>query len=141
MLLEALFVDGLDAEKHVLEADLAPELEDLFVPQKHVAARLEVILLANSLSGHGLANFHAMPGLDEGHVVDDEDARFADRSQLVDDGFRAFDAIAATVERPGTTKRAIPGAAPAEFDRRTRIEHADEVFPALGQQVAGRDEI
>ena len=87
-------------------------------------------------TGDGLADGHAVLGLDERDVVDDEDARLADRGQLVRGGLGRLDPVAAAVERPGAAERAIPGAAPAELDRGAWVEHADEVLPAMAQEVA-----
>ena len=83
-----------------------------------------------------LADGHAVLGLDEGHVVDDEDAGLANLLQLVDGRFRAFDPIAASIECPGAAEGTIPGAAPAELDGGTRVEHADEVLAAMPQKIA-----
>ena len=57
-----------------------PEPEDLLVAQQHVAAGLQVVLLLDPAAGDRLADRHAVLGLDERHVVDDEDARLADRA-------------------------------------------------------------
>ena len=57
--------------------------------------------------------------------------------QLVGGRFGALDPIAAAVESPRAAKRTVPGAAPAELDGGTRVEHADEVLAAVPQQVAG----
>ena len=84
-----------------------------------------------------LADGHAVLGLDERHVVDDEDARLADRRQLVHGGLGRLDAVAPPVKRPGAAERAIPGAAPAELDRGAGVEHADEILAPMPQQVAG----
>src|SRR5262249_20738068 len=112
-----------------------------FIAQEHVAACFEVVLFANPLPGERLADFHPVLGLNEGHVVDDKYPRLANRSQLVDDGARTFDAIAAAIKRPGTTKGAVPGAAAAEFDRRTGIQHANKIFPPTWKQIASRTEL
>ena len=46
--LEPLLVDRLDAEEHVAEPELLPAREDLLVAEQHVAAGLEVVLLADA---------------------------------------------------------------------------------------------
>src|SRR4029450_9651233 len=75
ILAQALLVDRLEPQEHVLEAQALPETEDLDVAQEHVAARLQVVLLTDSLSRDRLAEAVAVFGLNEGDVVDDEDAR------------------------------------------------------------------
>ena len=76
--LEALFVDRLDAQEHVLKAERLPEAKDVFVAQQDVAAGFEIVLLLDPAARDGLADGHAVLGLDEGDVVDDEDAGLAD---------------------------------------------------------------
>ena len=109
--------------------------------KQHVAAGLEVVLLLDPAAGDGLADGHAVLGLDERDVVDDEDAGLANLRQLVGGGFGALDPVAAAVERPGAAERAVPGAAARKLDRGTRVEHADEVLAAMPQQVAGGNQI
>ena len=43
----ALFVDRLEPEEHVLQAEPLPEAEDVLVAQQHVAAGLQVVLLVD----------------------------------------------------------------------------------------------
>jgi hypothetical protein len=45
---ESLRVDGLDAEEHVAQAEAGPAAEDLGVAEQDVAARLEVVALADA---------------------------------------------------------------------------------------------
>src|SRR5262249_49291569 len=111
---EAILVDRLDAEEHDLEADAGPEPEDLLVPEQHVAARLDVVPLLDATAGDGLADRHAVLGLDEGDVVEDEEARLADARHFLDGALGCLHAVAATVERPGAAEGAVPGAAAAE---------------------------
>src|SRR5262245_5971048 len=140
VLAQALLVDRLDAEEDVGEADLLPELEHLLVPQQHVAAGLQIELLADALAGDRLADREAVLLLDERDVVDDEGARLGDGGEILDHALRAAQPIAAAVERPGAAERAVPRAAAGELDRGAGIEHADEIFAALAHEVArGRD--
>ena len=135
---QALCVDSLHAEEHVAQAEPGPSLEDLPVAQQDVAAGLQVVPLADvpplELGGDPVA----VLGTDEGHVVHDEHVRLADAGQLVGRRLRRGLAVAAAVERPGGAERAVPRAAAAELDRRTRIELADEVAAAPAHQVPGR---
>src|SRR5262249_37192021 len=127
-LAQAVLVDRLDAEEDVGQPDLLPELEHLLVPQQHVAAGLQIELLADALAGDGLADGEAVLPLDERDVVDDEGARLPDRSEVLDHALGAAQPVAAAVERPGAAERAVPRAAAGEFDRGAGIEHADEIF-------------
>ena len=82
--LQPLFIDRFDPEKHVFEAELLPETKDILVPQQHVAAGFEVILFLDAGAGDRLTDRHRVPFLQKGDVVDDEDPRLADRSQILD---------------------------------------------------------
>src|SRR5581483_7063999 len=134
--LEALLVDRLEAEEHVLEAERLPVFEDFLVLQEHVAARLEVVGLLDLPLLDLLADRVAVVLLDEGHVVDDEDARLLDRSELVADALDGALAVAAAVERPRRAEGAVPRAAARELDRSARVEDADEVLLPVAEQVA-----
>src|SRR5262249_45612933 len=136
--LQTLLVDGLDAEEHVFDAELLPELEHVLVAQQNVAAGLQVVFLLDSLAGDRLADGETMAILDERHVVDDEDPRILDEPEVLDHMLGAHEAVAAAIEGPGAAERAIPRAATREFDRSSRIEHADEILAAVAQQVARR---
>src|SRR5437868_4083308 len=133
VLLQAILVDRLEAEKHVGDAELLPEAEHLLMAQQNIAAGFEVIALLDAGPRHRLAERQAVALLHEGDVVDDEDAGLADPAQILDDPLRAQQAIAAPVESPGTAERAIPRAAAGELDRGTGIEHPDEIFAAVAQ--------
>src|SRR5262249_57199438 len=137
-LAEALLVDRLDAEEHDLEAELGPELEDLLVAKEDVAAGLDVVALLDAPARDRLADRHAVLGLDEGDVVEDEEPGLADAGDLLHRALRRLHAIAPAVEGPGAAERAVPGTAPAELDGRARVELADEVLAAMAQEVARR---
>ena len=77
-LAQPLLVDRLDAEEHVAQARSSSRTEHLLVAQQHVAAGLQVVLLADAAPRDRLADGEAVLGLDEGDVVDDEDARLGD---------------------------------------------------------------
>src|SRR5262249_15520954 len=110
-LAQALLVDRLDAEEHDLEAESRPELEDLLVAQKDVAAGLDVVALLDATARDRLADRHAVLCLDEGDVVQDEQAGLADGCDLLDGPLRRLHAVAAAVEGPRAAERAIPRAA------------------------------
>ncbi len=82
-----------------------------------------------------------MPLVNERHIIDNENAGFADRPQILDDPLGADQPIAATVKGPGAAERTIPRAAAREFDRRARVEGADEIFAAVSQQIARRGQL
>src|SRR5215467_5804382 len=140
VLAQALLVDGLEPEEHVREAQARPHAEHVLVAEQHVAARLEVVLLADPAARDGLADLQAVLGLHEGYVVDDEHARLADRREVFYGPLRADHAIAPAVEGPRAAEGAIPRAAARELDRRARIERAEEVLAAALEQIARRDE-
>src|SRR6516164_9488308 len=48
VLAQSFFVDRLEADEYVFETKLSPETEHLVVAQQHVAAGLEIVLLANA---------------------------------------------------------------------------------------------
>src|SRR6516162_3236507 len=128
---QAFFVERLEADEHVFETELSPEAEHLLVAQQHVAAGLEVILLADAGPDDRLADRHPVALLHECDVVDDEHTRLADRPEVLDDALRADRAIAAPVKGPGAAEGAVPGAAPRELDRGAGVERAEEIFPAM----------
>src|SRR5206468_6357623 len=140
VLAQALLVDGLEPEEHVLQAQPRPHPEYVLVAEQHVAARLEIVLLANPPARDGFADLEAVLGLHEGHVVDDEDAGLPDRGQVFHRALRADHAVAPAVERPRAAEGAIPRAAARELDRRARVERAEKVAPAAPEQIASRNE-
>jgi hypothetical protein len=79
--------------------------------------------------------------LDEGDIIDDESARLADGGEILDHAFRADQPIAAAVESPGATERAVPWTPAREFNRGAGIEHADEIFAALAHEIARRPDL
>src|SRR6476659_3121894 len=135
---EALFVDRFNADEHVGETERLPELEHFFVPQQHVAPRFEIVLFVDAATGDCLTDGHPLFGLDKGNVIDDEDPRLTHAAQVINDGFGAANAVAAAVEGPGAAEGAVPGTAPGKFDGRARVEHTDEVFPSVAEQIPGR---
>src|SRR4029078_13058237 len=134
---EALFVDRFNADEHVGETERLPEFEHLLVPQQHVAPRFEIVLFGDAATGDRLADGHPLFGLNEGDVIDDEDSRLTHAAQVINDGFGAARKIAAGVERPGAAEGAVPWTAPRKFDRRARIEHTNEVFATVAEQIPG----
>src|SRR5215468_12243919 len=141
MLAQTLFVNRFEANEHVFEAEFFPEAEHLLVAQQYVAAGFEVIFLANAGADDRLAEFHAVPLLYEGDVVDDEDTGLADRPHVLDDALRAHHAIAATVEGPGAAEGAVPRTASREFDGGAGIEGTEKIFAAMAQKIACRHQI
>ena len=108
VLAQAVVVDRLKPEEDVLEAERLPELEHLLVAQEHVAARLQIIVLADALPGDCLADGEAVLRLDEGDVIDDEHAPLLDRGEVVDHAIGRYEPVAAAIERPGAAERAVP---------------------------------
>src|SRR6516162_2358715 len=134
MLAQPLFVDRLEADEHVFEAELTPETEHLLVAQQHVAASFEIILLADTGTDDRLGDLHAVPLLHKRHVINDEGTRFAYRPEVLDDTLRADHAIAAAIEGPRAAEGAVPRATPRELYRSAGVESAQKIFPAMAQQ-------
>jgi hypothetical protein len=135
---EALFVDGLDANEHVGESKGLPETEHLLVPQQHIPARFEIVLFADSPAGDRLTDGHPLFALNEGDVIDNEDAGLPDAAQVINDGLRTADAIRAAIKGPGAAERAVPWAASSKFDGCARIEDTDEVRAPVTEQIPRR---
>ena len=81
--LERLGVERLHAEEHVEQAQLPPVGEHVLVLEQHVAARLQVVLLADVAPLHLAADGEAVLGVDEGHVVHEEHVGLADARQVL----------------------------------------------------------
>src|SRR6516165_11693810 len=128
---QPLLVDRLETEKHGFEPEPLPQAEDVLVAQQHVAARLEVIPLADAGPDDRLPDLHSVPLVDKGDVVDDENSRLADRLQILAASLRAHQPIAAAIESPCAAKRTIPTTTAREFDRSARIERAEKIFPPM----------
>ena len=79
--------------------------------------------------------------LDEGDVVQDEQARLPDLLDLLHCPLGRLRAVAAPVEGPRAAEGAIPRAAAAELDRRARVELADIVLAPVAEQVARGQQI
>src|SRR5262249_30416401 len=79
--------------------------------------------------------------MNEGHIVNDEDARLFDAGQVFARPFWAHFAVAASVEGPRAAEGAVPRTAAREFNRGARIERTDEVALAAGDQVSRREHI
>ena len=141
VLLQPFLVDRFETDEDVFEPELSPKAEHVLVAQQHVAAGLEVILLADAGADDRLGDFHAVPLLHKGDVVDDKDAGLADRAEILDDALRADQPVAAAVKGPGAAEGAVPRAAARELDRGAGIERAEKIFAAMAQQVARRHQI
>src|SRR5690242_1934381 len=140
--LERVLVQCFETEEHVVQPEPLPILEHLAIAQQHVAARLEVVLLAHVALLELAADREAVLGMDEGDVVHDEDVRLRDAREIFGGRFGGGLAIRAAVERPRAAERAIPGAAARQLGGGARVEHADEVLPALPGEVArGREAV
>src|SRR5207248_3083331 len=113
----------------------APQPEYILVAQEHVAAGLEIVLLADSLHQRGFGDLGAMIAMNEGDIVDNEDTRLFQPLQLLHDEGRALGAIGPAIESPGTAKGAVPGTAAGKFYRGARIERTDEIAPAVAQEI------
>src|SRR4029077_5379668 len=84
---------------------------------------------------------HAVVGLDERDVVQDEQAGLADSRDLLDGALGRLHAVAAAAAGPRAAQGAIPRTSAAELDRGARIELADEVLPAMAEEVARRQQV
>src|SRR5207249_8136369 len=115
------------------QAEPLPVLEDLVVAQQHVAARLQVVLLAHAALLQLAADREAVLGVDEGHVVHDEDVGLGDAREVLGGGLRRGSAVRAAVEGPRAAERAVPGAAARQLGGGARIEDADEVLVAAAR--------
>ena len=124
-------------EEHVVQAEPPPVLEHLAVLDQHVAAGLQVVLLADAAALDLAADGEAVLGLDERDVVDEEHVGLADPREVLGRRLRRELAVAPAVERPRAAERAVPRTAAGELGRRAGIEHADEVLPAPPREVAG----
>ena len=138
--LQSLVVDRFEPEKHVGDAELLPEAEHVLVAQQHVAAGFEIIFFLDPGARHRLAKLEPVALVNEGDVIDDKDARLADRAQILDDPLRADETIGAAVKRPGAAERTIPRTAARKLDRCARVEHAEKIFSPMPQQVARRQQ-
>src|SRR4029077_19791296 len=110
VLAQPLLVDRLEADEHVFEAELSPETEHLLVAQQYVAARFEVILLADAGADDRFGDLHSVSLLHKSNVVDDKHTGFADRAQVLDHALRTDYPVAAAVKGPGTAEGAVPRA-------------------------------
>jgi hypothetical protein len=135
---QLLAVERLEAEEHVLQAEVRPPPEHFAVADEHVAAGLQVVAFPDAPALDLVGDGHAVLGVDERHVVDDEEVRLPDPLHLVDDDLRVRLVVAAGVKRPRAAEGAVPRAAARELDRGARVEVADEVAPPAAGQVAGR---
>src|SRR5438552_16520056 len=134
--LESLFIDRFETKEHGSQAEPLPELEDFLVSQQHVPARLKVITFPDPAARNRFAKLHAVLGLNERDVVHDKNSRLADLRQLINCALRCFHPVIASVERPRAAKNAVPRATPTELDGSSRVELADEIFPAMSQELA-----
>jgi len=76
--------------------------------------------------------------LNKGDIIDNEYAGLSNGRQIVHDLVGAGSAITPSVKGPGAAEGAVPGTPPGEFDGGAGIEHADEIFAPVPQQVARR---
>src|SRR5262249_3760436 len=139
--LEGFLVQGLQAQEHVVEPELAPELEELPVLDEHVAAGLEVILLLDAAPLELLSDGAPVLGMDEGDVVHEDHLGLADGGETLRRLLRRRLPIAPAVERPRAAERAVPRAAARQLGGGARIEDADEVLVPLAREIAGGEEL
>src|SRR6516165_6972098 len=138
---QSILIERFDAEKDVGDAKLLPELKQLLVAQEDIAARFQIETFAQSLAGDRLPDCKAVALLDEGDIVDDENAGLPDGGEILDHPLGADRAIAASIESPGAAERAVPRASAREFDGSTGVKDADEIFAALAQKIARRPHV
>src|SRR5215469_5030546 len=91
--LEPGLVERLEPQEHVFKTERLPVAENVLIAQQYIAARLEIILLLDAALLDGLSDRITVALLDEGDIVDDEDARLADRAQILDDTLGAAQPI------------------------------------------------
>src|SRR5206468_4794632 len=118
-----------------------PEFEYFLIAQQHVAARFEVITFPDAAARDPFGNLHAVLGLDECYIVNDENAGLANLRHFFDSALRCFHPVIASVERPRAAKDAVPRATSAELNGSGGIELADEIFPAMSRQMASGQQI
>src|SRR5215813_3949509 len=70
-----------------------------------------------------------MPFLNECDIINDENARLRDRSQVLDDAFRVEQPVAAAIEGPGAAERAVPRATARELALGIRVRSGYRVMP------------
>src|SRR4029450_14054618 len=104
-----------------------PNRESLLVPQQPGGGSPEAAPLPDALPDDGFADGHAMLGLDEGDIVEDEQSRLADLLDLLHRPFRRLHPVTAPVKGPCAAEGAVPGAAAAELDQGARGHLADGV--------------
>src|SRR5262249_40581694 len=95
----------------------------------------EIILLPNTAPSDSLADRKAVLRMDEGDIIDDEHAGFANGREIFEDALRADQAIASAIKGPGAAERAIPRTATREFDRSGWIKNADKVFSRVPEEI------
>jgi len=132
--LNSLIASSSHPEEHVFEAQLLPETKDFLVPEEDITACFEVVLLLDAGAGDRLSDRQPVPLLQEGDIVDDEDAGLTDRSQILDRSLWADQPIASAVKGPGAAEGAIPRTAARKLDGGAGIERAEKIFPAMAQQ-------
>ena len=135
--LERFLVEGFEAEKHIEEPELLPVLEQIAVLDQHVAAGLEVVLLLHLPPLQLLPDGEAVLGMDEGHVVHEEDVGLADGGEILGRLHGRRLPVAPAVERPRAAERAVPRAAARQLGGRAGVEHADEVFFSIPREITG----
>src|SRR4029077_10699403 len=128
-------VDGLNAQEHIFEPQLPPELENFFVSQQNIAPGLKIILFANTLLRDEFPDSHAVINLDKSNVVKQEHPRFANACNFFDGNLGGFGSIAASVEGPSAAKNTIPRATAAEFDRCTWVQNPNEIASPVSDQI------
>ena len=119
------------------ESEFSPPLKDVRILQQDIAAGLEVVFLADSAFFHRSGNRIPVLGMNECHVIDDENIGLFDGCQFRRRSFRGRAPVAAPIESPGAAEGAIPGTAPGKFDGCAGIQFADEIFVAPAGQIPG----
>src|SRR5271165_480717 len=139
--LKTFLVDSLNAQEHIFEPQLPPELENLFVSQQNITPGLKIIFFADALVRDEFPDPHAVVDLEKGNIVEQEHSRFANASDLFDGNLRGFGSIASSVESPSAAKNTIPRATAAEFDRGTRVQNPDKIASPISNQISCGHEV
>src|SRR5262245_22216487 len=113
---ETFLVDRLHPQKHVMESQRFPELEDLLIAQQDIPARLQVVLFLDPSPRDRFPDLKSLLSLDKCHIINEEYTSFLNPFQFFNGLFRANHSVAAAVKGPGTTEGAIPGATSCKLD-------------------------
>src|SRR5215467_321333 len=113
---EPFLIDRFHTQKHVMESQRFPELENVPIAQQDVAPRLQIVLFLNPSSRNRLPDLKSLFRLNEGNVIYEEHPSFLNPLQFFDSFFCADHAVAPSIKSPGAAERTIPGTTSGKFD-------------------------